>query len=73
MNTKWFISGIIIFAIAGYVFVAGNQGIQDIFQTKLVTFSAEKYDAYKMMESIGGIAAVIGLLIALAGIVEKNK
>ncbi len=73
MNTKWFVSGIIIFAIAGYVFVTGSQGIQDIVQTKLVTFSPEKYDAYKMMESIGGIVAVIGLLIASAGIAEKNK
>ncbi len=73
MNTKWFISGIIIFAIAGYFFVTGNQGIQDIFQTKLAPFSPEIYDVYKMMQSIGGIAAVIGLLIALAGIVDKNK
>ena len=64
--------GIIIFAIAGYVFVTGNQGIQEIIQ-KFATFSPEKYDAYKMMESICGIAAVIGLLIALAGIAEKNK
>lgn len=73
MNTRWFVSGIIIFAIAGFVFMAGNQGIQDIFQTKLVTFSPETYEAYKLMESIGGIVAVVGLLIALAGIVEKNK
>ncbi len=72
MNMKLFIWGIIIFAIAGYVFMTGNQGIQEII-LKFVTFSPEKYGAYKLMESIGGIAAVIGLLIALAGIVEKNK
>lgn len=72
MNIRWFVSGIIIFAIAGYVFMTGSQGIQDMIQ-KFITFSPEKYEAYKLMESIGGIAAVIGLLIALAGIVEKNK
>ncbi len=72
MNRRWFISGIIIFAIAGFVFMAGYQGIHDI-TLKLTTFSPEKYQLYKMMESIGGIAMVIGVLIALAGIVEKNK
>lgn len=72
MNRRWFISGIIIFAIAGFVFMAGYQGIQDI-NFKFMTFSPEKYWLYKMMESIGGIAAVIGVLMALAGIVEKNE
>lgn len=72
MNRKWFISGIIIFAISGFVFMAGYQGIQDI-TLKLTTFSPEKYQLYKMIESIGGIAAGIGILIALAGIVEMNK
>lgn len=72
MNRRWFISGIIIFTTAGFVFMAGYQGLQDII-LKLTTFSPEKYQLYKMMESIGGIAAVIGILIALEGIVEKNK
>jgi hypothetical protein len=72
MNRRWFISGIIIFTIAAFVFMAGYQGIQDI-TLKLTIFSPEKYQLCKMMESIGGIAAVIGILIALAGIVEKNK
>ncbi len=72
MNTKLFISGIIIFAIAGFVFVTSYQGIQEII-LKFTTFSPEKYDQYKVMESIGGISAIIGLLVALAGIVEKNQ
>ncbi len=71
MNTKWFVSGVIIFAVAGYVFISGNQGIQEMIQ-KFATFDSGRYDAYKMMESIGGIVAVIGLLIALAGITEKK-
>jgi hypothetical protein len=73
MNTRWLILGIIIFAIAGYVFVTGYQGIQGMVMKFDNPFSQEKYEAYKIMESIGGIAAVIGLLIALAGIVEKDK
>lgn len=73
MNTRWFIFGIIIFAIAGFVFVTGYQGIQEVVLKFENPFSPAKYEAYKIMESIGGIAAVIGLLIALAGIVEKNK
>ncbi len=72
MDRRLFTSGIIIFTVAGFVFMAGYQGIQDII-LKLTTFSPEKYELYKMMESIGGIAAVIGILIALAGILEKNK
>lgn len=72
MNRRWFVSGMVIFAIAGYVFMAGNQGVQEII-LKFVEFSPEQYLVYKLMESIGGIVAVIGLLIALAGIVEKNK
>ncbi len=71
MNIKWFVSGIIIFAIAGYVFIAGNQGIQEMIQ-KFASFEPGKYDGYKMMESLGGIVAVIGLLIAMAGIAEKK-
>ncbi len=71
MNTKWFVIGIIIFAIAGYVFITGNQGIQEMIQ-KFAAFDPGRYDAYKMMESVGGIVAVIGLLIALVGITEKK-
>ncbi len=47
MNKRMFISGIIIFAIAGFVFMAGYR--------------------------TGGIVAIIGLLVALAGMVEKDK
>ncbi len=72
MNRTLFISGIVIFAIAGFVFVTSYQGIQDII-LKFTTFSPEKYDQYKIMENLGGISAIIGLLIALAGIVEKNQ
>ncbi len=72
MDRRLFISGIIIFAISGFVFMAGYQGNQDII-LKLTAFSPEKYQIYEIMETIGGIAAVIGILIALAGIVEKNK
>lgn len=72
MDKKLFISGIIIFAVAGFVFMAGYQSIQDI-TLKFMVFSPEKYGLYKMMESTGIIASVIGILIALAGIVEKNK
>ncbi len=72
MNKKMFISGIIIFAIAGFVFMAGYQGIQET-NSNFIPFSSEKYQFDKIMESTGGIAAVIGLLIALAGIVEKDK
>ncbi len=71
MNTKWFVSGVIIFAVAGYVFIASNQGIQEMIQ-KFTAFDLGRYDAYKMMESAGGIVAVIGLLIALAGVAEKK-
>ncbi len=72
MDRKLFISGLIIFAIAGFVFITGYQGIQDI-TLKIMTFSSEKYQLYETMETIGGIAAVIGILVALAGMVEKNK
>ena len=72
MDRKLFISGIVILAIASFVFMAGYQGIQDVI-LKFIAFSPEKYQQYEMMETIGGIAAVIGILIALAGIVEKNK
>lgn len=72
MNKRLFISGIIIFALAGFVFMTGHQGIQDM-SLKFVLFSPDKYQLNKTMESIGGITTVIGILIALAGIFEKNK
>jgi len=72
MNKIMFISGIIIFAIAGFVFMAGYQGIQET-NSKFVPFSSEKYQTDKTMESTGGIVAIIGLLVALAGMVEKDK
>lgn len=72
MNKRFFISGIIIFAVAGFVFMTGHQGIQEM-SLKFIQFSPEKYQLNKYMESIGGIATVIGILIALVGIVEKNK
>ncbi|VVB92200.1 Uncharacterised protein [uncultured archaeon] len=72
MNKIMFISGIIIFAIAGLVFMTGYQGIQET-SSKFVPFSPENYQLDKTMESIGGIVAIIGLMVALAGIAEKNK
>ncbi|MCZ7405172.1 MAG: hypothetical protein O8C67_09615, partial [Candidatus Methanoperedens sp.] len=66
------ISGIIIFAIAGFVFMAGYQAIQET-NSKFVPFSSEKYQMDKTMESTGGIVAIIGLLVAMACIVEKDK
>ncbi len=72
MNRTLFISGIIIFAIAGFVFMTGNQGIQEMI-SKFAAYSPESYQLYKNMENTGGIAAVIGILIALAGICEKDK
>ncbi|MGB8216801.1 MAG: hypothetical protein WCE94_05805 [Candidatus Methanoperedens sp.] len=72
MNKIMFISGIIIFAIAGFVFMAGYQGIQET-NSKFVQFSSENYQTDKTMESIGGIVAIIGLLVAMAGMVEKDK
>lgn len=72
MNKIMFISGIIIFAIAGFVFMTGHQGIEEI-SSKFVSFSSEKYQMDKTMESIGGIVTIIGLLVALAGMVEKDK
>ncbi len=72
MNKIMFVSGIIIFAIAGFVFMTGYQGIQDT-NSKFVQFSSEKYQMDKTMESTGGIVAIIGVLVALAGIVEKDK
>ncbi|MCZ7383983.1 MAG: hypothetical protein O8C63_04440 [Candidatus Methanoperedens sp.] len=72
MNKIMFISGIIIFAIAGFVFMAGYQAIQET-NSKFVPFSPEKYQMDKTMESTGGIAAIIGLLVAMAGMVEKDK
>lgn len=72
MNKRLFISGIVIFAIGGFVFMTGHQGVQEII-LKFVIFSPEKYQMYQIMESLGGISAVIGVLIALAGIFEENK
>ncbi len=72
MNRRIFVSGIVIFAIAGFVFMTGHQGMQEII-LKFAIFSPEKYRLYQIMESLGGIAAVIGVLIALAGIFEENK
>ena len=72
MNKIMFIAGIVIFAIAGLVFMTGYQGIQET-NSKFVPFSSEKYRMDKTMESIGGIVAIIGLLVAMAGMVEKDK
>lgn len=72
MNRTLFISGIIIFAIAGFVFMTGHQGIEEII-SKFATYSPEKYQLFNMMESLGAIVAVIGILTALAGIVENTK
>jgi hypothetical protein len=72
MNKIMFISGIIIFVIAGFVFMAGYQGIQEI-SSNFVQYSHDKYQMDKTMESTGGIVAIIGLLVALAGMVEKDK
>ncbi len=71
MNRTMFISGIIIFAIAGFVFMTGYQGVQEMI-SKFAAYSTETYQLYKNMESIGSIAAVIGILIAFAGIFEKK-
>ncbi len=72
MNKILFISGLIIFAIAGFVFMTGYQGIQET-SLRFMQYTPENYQLYKTMESSGGIVAVIGLLIALAGIFEKDK
>ncbi len=72
MNKIMFISGIIIFAIAGFVFMTGYQSIQET-SSDFLPFSSEKYQIYETWESIGGIVAIIGLLVALAGMVEKDK
>ncbi len=72
MNKIMFISGIIIFAIAGFVFMTGYQGIQET-SSDFLPFSSEKYQMDETWESIGGIVAIIGLLVALAGMVEKDK
>ncbi|MCX9012607.1 MAG: hypothetical protein OIN66_16000 [Candidatus Methanoperedens sp.] len=71
MKRVLFISGIIIFAIGGFFFMAGYNGIQEL-ALKFTIYSQEAYQQYKTMEIAGGISAVIGILIALAGIFEKN-
>jgi hypothetical protein len=72
MNRTLFISGIIIFAIAGFFFMTGHQGIEEII-SKFATFSPEKFQLFQTMERVGGVIAVIGILTALAGIGEKTK
>ena len=52
--------------------MTGYQGIQET-NSKFVPFSTDKYQMDKTMESTGGIVAIIGLLVALAGMVEKDK
>jgi len=57
MDRKLFISGIVILAIASFVFMAGYQGIQDVI-LKFIAFSPEKYQLYEMMETIGGTLGI---------------
>ncbi len=71
MKNLIFIAGIVIFAIGGYFYLTGYNGMQELI-LKFAVYSPEKYQEYKTMEIIGGISAVIGILIALAGIFEKK-
>ena len=57
MDRKLFISGIVILAIASFVFMAGYKGIQDVI-LKFIAFSPEKYQLYEMMETIGGTLGI---------------
>ncbi|VVB95149.1 Uncharacterised protein [uncultured archaeon] len=71
MKNVIFIAGIVIFAIGGYFYLTGYNGMQELI-LKFAVYSPEKYQEYKTMEIIGGISAVIGILIAQAGIFEKK-
>ncbi len=72
MKNVVFVAGIIIFAFGGYFYLTGYNGMQELI-LKFAVYSPEKYQEYKTMEILGGISAVIGILIALAGIFDKKS
>ncbi|HEY9206762.1 MAG TPA: hypothetical protein VIO58_12675 [Candidatus Methanoperedens sp.] len=71
MKNIVFVAGIIIFAIGGYFYLTGYNGMQELI-LKFAAYTPEKYQEYKTMEILGGILAGIGILIALAGIFDKK-
>jgi len=71
--------GIVLFVVGGLFFMVGYSGVQE-YQTSLgqigraLSQSAQQeYQMYTLMEIGGGLVAIIGFVISLAGAVSGEK
>jgi hypothetical protein len=71
--------GILLFVFGGLIYMVGSNGVSE-YQTSLgqvnryLSQSAQQdYQRYMLMETGGGLFAIVGLIISLAGIVSSEK
>ena len=71
--------GIVLLVAGGLLFMMGYNGVQD-YQTFLGQIgrafsqsAQEKYQMYILMETGGGILALIGFVLSIAGAVARKK
>lgn len=66
--------GILLFVFGGLIHMVGSNGVPEYQYIRYISQSAEQdYQMYRLIETSGGLVAIVGLIISLAGIVSGKK